>query len=415
MEMSANKTIGCLLLSLLLTITVFVPVNAEKEELSGPAAPGRPNVVWDVSNRRTAIVHIINTTPYDMDLKNEPFQDRNGIDQAVQTVTADPQERPFVFTPSGIPENIPARSGTSFVISWMDTYYDGHYSVYPDAQVIYTMRNVDASYSFNNCSPMVSNVDILLAFNRVQETTSLESGVFKTSLHTAALLVDTTEFLLEGNPVAFVGALMSAAELTEDVIDINEENDDSDQVYFAAYSIPNSGSLDSDFPGAYTIGDEAVDKDEAAKHDGLYAQHGPTGAGCPQTYIIAYTSLLREQKADGENLNGHLPVIFVTLVTMQDANSIKNANTQVSQNASPAGYRISAYIQREGMKGQKAFIRLARTLSPNDASLLTEAYAAIRSHHALSHEQEALLGRFAVALEKMPVTPNHDTSEHKTK
>jgi hypothetical protein len=415
MEMGANKTIVCLLFSLLLTITVFVPVNAEKEELSGPAEPGRPNVVWDVTNRRTAIIHIINTTPYDMDLKNEPFQDRNGIDQAVQTVTADPQERPFVFTPSGIPENIPARSGTSFVVSWMDTYYDGHFNVYPDAQVIYTMRNVDASPSFKTGSPMVSNVDILFAFNRVKETTSLESGVFKTSLHTAALLVDTTEFLLEGNPVAFVGALMSAAELTEDVIDINEENDDSDQVYFAAYPIAKSGSLDSDFPGAYTIGDEAVDKDEAAKHDGLYAQHGPTGAGNPQTYIIAYTSLLREQKADDEKLNGHLPVVFVTLVTMQDVDSIQNANTQVSQHASPAGHRISAYLQREGLNGQKAFIRLARTLSPNDARLLTEAYKTIRSDHALSHEQEALLVRFAVALEKMPMTPNNDISEHKTK
>ena len=413
--MSVRKPFVSLVLSLFLIVTFTAPAFAEKTGDLSDEQKGRPNLVWDVMDRKSAIIYLINTTPYDMLYKSSDFTDQRGaIDHPEQSPWADLE--PFIFSPSGLPHKIPARSGTGFVVSWLDTAAPSAYNdneIKQDASLNYTMKNVDSSYLYTpNCGPLVGDVDIHLAWARAKDSTSLNSTLFKTVLHASALITDSVEFVTEGSAKALYGALISAAELTEDALEINEKNNDTDQMYFSAYPIGKSGNT-TEHPTIYTTTprDDAKKEDSktAAKYDALYSELAPA-SGCPQSYIVSSMAILREKSASNGKLDGHLPIVFVTLLTYQDWQSYAASQTQVSLQESVAGNKISQHLQREKRKGQIAFVKLAHTLKPAESRLFIEAYQALRSHQRLSQEQENLLARFAVALEKNEKTLPADTT-----
>ena len=414
MNKDIKKTLGFLLISLLLVCSVVSPAYAE--QLAGPIYSGRPNVVWNVSLIEVVTVHVLNTTPYDMELSSSDFKDFYTVNSVY------PQEKgtsvdPTAFTPSGIPYKIPAKSGASFVVSWLDTASSSNpefntNEVYPDRNLAYTMKQVVSNYDPSNCLNNITTGDVTihLDFNRVKEQQdSLKGDIFKLIVSGAAFVVDVAEFAVEPNPLSFMGYLISAEEIGSTAKEIAARGGTSDQTYFSAYVLPMGNSTTGNFPATYAPTKSYTSNEQAAPYDGLYSQHGTNGGGCPQAYIIPAVVVQRETGASDTHLDGHLPVVFVTLATSVDWTSAMHSQQQVTMQASAAGNRITQHLQREGKKGHVAFIKLARTLNQSEFALFDGAYKAIEQKKSLSREQEAFLLRFAEALEK------HETSLPKMK
>lgn len=428
MNTGIRKTLGLVISSVFFALSFASPVFA-----GSPSAPypGRPNLVWDVSNRKTAIVHLVNTTPYAMTLATTPFAGK-----VYQEPPQDYDEGPIVYTPSGIPTKIPAQSGASFVISWLDTG-SGASDVKADAVMIYTIKDVDSSTMYTDTGCTVNakkgDVSLQLQFDRVKETKNLKSEIFKTVLNATSVIVDGLTIIAEPeDALAWAGFVTNATELVTDVQEINENNEDWDQIYFNSYILAYDGNADK-IPGIYTYSDA----DTAAQYDGLYTQHGST-AGCPQSSLVVGTAILREKSASHKTLNGNIPVVLVTVATSTDWSAGINATTSVSLSASKAGYQISEQVKREGKKGRIALFKLIRTMNQADLRMLNRAYDSIRTHKALSQEQEAMLTKLAAAFEKHaatmqtggakttgtttndtkngdPKTPTHNAPIHKSK
>lgn len=404
MNKDNKKIFYSLAVSLLFVLSAVSPAYAEGA--TNPLYPGRPNVVWNETSRSTVVVHIFNTTGYEMDLASSDFKD---IDYPTDyhPQYGSTKASPFAFSPSGIPQKILKQSATSFVVSWLDTALKDGFNndnVLADLNIVYTMKQVNSSSAYNQSAcpnPTTGDVTIHLDFNRVKEVQkSLKGEVFKLIAHSAEFLLDGAESVIEPNPIVLTGFLLSAYEIASDSKEIAERDGSSNQVYFSAYALPQSNNATSNFPGVYGGTNlNATSSDAAAPYDGLYSQQGTT-QGCPQAYIIPAVLVQRETGPSDGSLSGHMPVVFVTLATVSDWEAAIASQTKVTMQASSAGYKITQQLQREGRKRHAAFIKLTRTLNRNERELFDGAYKAIRDKKALTREQEALLLRFAEALEK---------------
>lgn len=429
MNKGFKKILGLLVVALSFGLAAAPPVYAE----SSPAYPDRPNVVWDVSERKTVIVHLINATNFPLQFASSDFSDKVYKDARVQYYAGNGNSfepsplDPFAFSPSGIPHQIPAKRTAAFVVSWLDTAgVKGNASnadqVMPDVNLQYTMKGVTTNYDKSSCPNGVTAGDVLLHmdFNRVKHTKDgLAGDIFKLMVSSTALVVDSIEMALEPNPISLAGFLISATEIAEDSEEIHQKNSDSDsdQLYFNAYVVAANGNM-SQIPEIHKSADMGVTETakEAAPYDGLYTIHDLT-AGCPQAYIVPVVALEREMAASKGDLSGHLPAVVVALVTEPDIVAAMNSQTKVTVQASAAGYRMTQHLQREGHKGQVAFIKLARSLSPSNRALLDGAYKEIHAKKPLSRDQEDFLLKFAIALEKheTKLEPDHSitTQPHK--
>lgn len=399
MNMNTRKNLILLTISCLFSLFLTTPTFASKMSDPSDDLKGRPNMAWNVSERKTAIVHVLNATKFNMVMKNSSdFKDHSiATDKPVQY--QDSKVDPFIFSPTGIPHNIPAKQGASFVISWLDTAStsENDDNIYPNTNLVYTLQNVMK----DNDSSCVGNVDINLGFNRVTHQKELMSEYFALGLHCTSALIEGLTLISEPNIVALLGFLNAGAEIAEDSIAINESKDDSDQVYFNAFVV--SATKATNYPGIYTFNSGSMTTSNAPEYDGFYTQHGDT-QGCVQEYIVPTVIMMREKKADNAALNGHLPQVLVVLTDSVTWNSARNAvlssTTGITAAVSPAGYQMSQYLKRTGRKGEGEFVKLARTLSPGESRMFNEAFDAIRGHKAVSREQELLLARFVSAMEK---------------
>ena len=399
MSVSARRMFNFLVVSCFLSLTVATPAFADKMSDPDSDLKAKPNMAWNVSERKTVIVHVLNATKFNMVLKSSSdFKDHSiSTSKPVQYQEADVD--PFVFSPTGIPHTIPAKQGASFIVSWLDTAAtsENDNNIYPNTNLVYTLQNVVK----DNDSSCAGNVDVNLGFNRVTHQKELKSEYFALGLHCASALIEGLTLVAEPNMVALLGFLNAGAEIAEDSIDINESKEDSDQVYFNAYVV--SATKATNYPSIYTFNSGTMTTSNAPEYDGFYTQHGDT-QGCAQEYIVPTVIMMREQKADHTKLDGHLPQVLVVLtdsVTWNNArNAVLGSTAGISASVSPAGSQISQYLKRTGKKGEGDFVKLARTLSLNDSRTFSEAFDAIRGHKTISHEQEALLARFAAALEK---------------
>ena len=400
MNIGVKKVFCSLVFSMLLTVAFTTPAFADK--MSGPSEDlkDHPNMAWNVSERKTVIVHVLNATKFNMTLKSSSdFKDHSlPTDKPVQY--QDSNIDPFVFSPSGIPHSIPAKQGASFVVSWLDTAAtaENDDNIYPTTNLVYTMQNV-VKDTDSTCS---GNVDINLGFNRITHTKELKSEYFALALHCSSALIEALTLAAEPNMVALLGFLNAGAEIAEDSIEINESKDDSDQIYFNAYVV--SATKATNYPNIYTpVDGNSMDTGTAPQYDGFYTQHGDT-QGCAQSYIVPTVVLMREKSAGETHLSGHLPQVLAVLVdsdTWKSAQqAVKSSTSTISAAVSPAGYQISQQLKRDRRKGEAAFIRLAKTLSPSDRHVFNAAYDALLAHKTLSRDQEALMLRFATALEK---------------
>ena len=394
MNTSSKKILGSLIVSLFLAMAFTTPAFA-----GSPSAPypERPNLIWDVSDRKTAVVHLVNTTPYSMVLATTPF-----VNKVYQQAPQDYDEGPIVFAPSGVPTKIPAQSGASFVISWLDTG-SGASDVKADAVMVYTIKDVDSSgmYTDTGCTVNAKkgDVSLQLEFDRVKQTKNLRSDIFHVILNATAFIVDGLTIVAEPeDALAWAGFVTNAAELAADVTEINENNEDWDQIYFNSYILAYDGNAEK-IPGIYTYSDA----DTAAQYDGLYTQHGST-AGCPQSSLVVGTAILREKTASHKALDGNIPVVLVAVATSTDWSAGINATTSVSLSASKAGHQINEQVKREGKKGRIALFKLFRTMSQADRRVIDSAYKSINTHTPVTSQQEAMLEKLAAAFEKHATT-----------
>lgn len=430
MNMDIRRILGLLVFSLFLSLSNTVPAFAGNDSPS-PPHPSYPNLAWDVSERKIAVVYVFNATPYAMALKTSPFVDSNYSESP-----QDYEGTPIVYSPSGLPRTIPANYAAPFVISWMDTGSNAE-DVYKEAVITYNMQNVDSTkmYTPAGCTvnPQIGPVDVLLEFDRVKPDSSkgMAGAVGKLILSSVASLTDIVGFVTEGNPVAFAGFLVAAAELPEEIMDINEIHNESwDQVYFNAFVVgsadasPTNGNPNtiSQIPQiSYLQGDTS--SPDNPQNDGVATQHA-AGHGCPQSDIVVATALLREKTASDGNFDGGLQTVLVVVAENNDWQKALSTTANVTMQASPAGYKISQILKREGKTGKKAYWTLLRSLSRDDSRLFVDAYAAIRAHKPLTHDQEDCLARVAAAMEKHATTvqpaasaksPVHNTTLPKNK
>ncbi len=395
MKTGARKTLGCLVLAVLLFVSFVTPVFAGSPS---PPWPSRPNLVWDVSSRKTAIVHLVNTTPFDMSLTTNPF-----VNKVYQQAPQDYDEGPIVYSPSGVPTKIPKQSGASFVISWLDTG-SGASDVKAEAVMVYTMAvDTGDNYSDSLCGTngKKGNVNLQIEFDRVKQTKNLKSEIFKTVLNATSVIVDGLTMIAEPeDALAWAGFITNSVELVTDCKEINENNEDWDQIYVNSFILASDGNVNK-LPSIIT--DYGSDENTASQYDGVATQQSTTN-GCPQAYIVVGSAILREKQASHKTLDGNVPVLLVALATSTDWEAAISASTEVSLSASKAGYQISQQVKREGKNGRKALFKLVRTMSPGDLAILKSAYSSIQAHKALSQEQEGVLAKLAAAFEKHAAT-----------
>ena len=95
---------------------------------------------------------------------------------------------PSFFRRTGIPHNIPAKQGASFIISWLDTAATSEKddNIYPNTNLVYTLQNVVK----DNDSACSGNVDVNLGFNRVTHQKELKSEYFALGLHCASAVIE---------------------------------------------------------------------------------------------------------------------------------------------------------------------------------------------------------------------------------
>lgn len=409
--MGVKKSAVCLAVSLMVSSVFALPAFASSPS---PPHPDRPNLAYDTTIRKTAVVHMVNATPYNLVFKSGPF-----VDHVTQQAAQDYDEGAIIYSPSGVPHQIPAKTGGSFVVSWLDTGSNAS-TVYPEADIVYTLQNVNSSdlYGAGGCitNALTGNVDLHFEFDRVKQTKELAGEIFKTILHTTATLVDLTEFVLEGNPVAFVGFVTAAAETAEDIESmVNSANSSSDQIYVNAYIVAASNNL-SYVPSIVSL---YTSTDTAAQYDGIATLQSAAN-GCPQSDIVVQVALLREKSpSSGGHLNGQLPTVLVTLATYQDwmAASVLTT-TSVSAQESAAANKIALQLKREGRNGQKILFKLVRSLKHHDLDIVKGAYHNIAAKKPLTKEQELKLAELAAAFEKhqtaMPSSSDHRTIDKKT-
>ena len=432
MNKGIKRILASLVFSLLLGL-FCAPPSAFADEISKPPdnVAKRPNVTWDVTNRKTVIVHMLNLTPYNIDYVSSDFKDYY-VDYRVQ----DPHSQyyryanPTVFSPSGIPYKIPAQSGASFVVSWLDTAYLNNMShdvtsddnIFTDAFMRYIVRQVKATDETGK-KEYVGDVGISLEFYRLKQDVSLNGIVImKKVLNCTSLLRSAITVVTNPTPGSVIGYLKTTEKMAQNAAEFKVKNTDTDQIFFNAFTLDKNNNLNQ-IPEIYS--DENLDRlasgQSSAPYDALYTQHA-TSSGYPNAAIVTAVTIQHEIGPNEQSLSGHLPELFVTIATAQDWNSSLHSQATVSLQASAAGNRITQHLERTGDKGRVAFIKLARTLSHEDLLLFNDAYAAIRAQKALSREQEVFLLRFAIALEKNAAkletnaTPAaHSLPAHKTK
>ena len=420
MNMVVRRTLGSLLFSLFIALVFITPAFAD-DNSPAPPHPNRPNLGMDMS-RQTVIVYVANTTPYAMTLKDPNSSDFPFKDQPSDTTA------PVVFAPSGIPYQIPANYGASFVVAWKDAGDN----VFKETNLTYTMENVDVTKDFGGVPPVctgpannrtgcctnayIGPVDIHLELDRVKKnSTGLKAEIGQLILSTVHAVVDFGEFVTEGNPVSLLQFMKSADEMKNTVVEINNKhNSDYDQIYVNSYAISNSNNLDNT---PALVGQLTGDPSKYAPNDGIATQQSDAN-GCRQSGVVVAVSLLRAQVPTYGTFDGGLPVVLVSLFTDADWQAGYAASASVSAQETPAGYRIKQHLQREGKPGLKALRALVHSLRPQDFRLMSEAYGAIATHKALTREQEAFLVRFADALEKhatsLPALTTPQSAEHKT-
>lgn len=396
MNKKSKKIVGTLFVFLFLILASVSPVLASSP--STPAHPKYPYIVWDVSIRKTVVVHVLNATPYVMEYKDSTFAN------AVVSSTTPVQNYansapPIAFTPSGIPYKLPAKTGASFAVSWLDVN-DKAASVLANAYVNFQLDNVDSSsmYTVAGCTinPQIGNVRLLLNFDRVKETRNLKSEIYKTILHTSAALVDALEIAMEpANPLAWAGFITASQEAAEDIKTLNSENQSEDQLFVSAFVPQYNNNMDL-LPGIISL----YQSDEGASdYDGITTQQ-PSGNGCPQSSLAVGLAVLREKAPDAKSLDGSLPAVFLVVATIQDWTAAGAADATVTRQDSPAGYEISQQLKREGKNGRKALFKLVRTMNASDLHMMQSAYNSIHAHKPLSQHQEALLAKLAAAFAK---------------
>ena len=409
-----NKRIKRLLASLTLILLpglFCAPPSAFADEITKPPdqVARRPNVTWDVTNRKTVIVHMLNLTPYNIDYVSSDFKDYY-VDYRVQDTHSQygRYANPTVFSPSGIPYKIPAQSGASFVVSWLDTAYlntirgddTADDNIFPDAFMRYIVRQVKATDE-KGTKEYVDDVGLSLEFYRLKQDVSLNGIVImKKVLNYTSLLRSAITVVTHPTPGSVIGYLKTTEKMAQNSAEFKVKNTDTDQIFFNAFILDKNDNLNQ-IPEIYS--DENLDKltsdQSSAPYDALFTQHAAS-SGYPNASIITAVTIQHEIGPNEQSLSGHLPELFVTIATSQDWNAVRDTQVTVSLQASAAGNRITQHFERTGDKGRVAFIKLARTLSHEDLLLFNGAYAAIRAQKALSREQEAFLLRFAIALEK---------------
>lgn len=184
-----NNRIKRLLVALTLVLIpglCCTPPPAFASEISKPPddVARRPNVTWDVSHRKTLIVHMLNATPYDIEYVSSDFKDYY-VDYRVQDTESNYGRfaDPAIFSPSGIPHKIPGQSGASFVVSWLDTAYHSNIgsstasnNVFTNAFMRYNVRNV-TSLDQDGKKSYVGDVPLSLEFYRLKQDVSLNGIV----------------------------------------------------------------------------------------------------------------------------------------------------------------------------------------------------------------------------------------------
>ena len=400
MKTILGKSVTALVLSMIIAMWPIQTAFADKP--TTPSYANRPNLVWNVPDRETVIVHVLNTTPYDLEYVNSDFHDFS--QSHVQSTHS--YAYPRVFTPSGIPHKIPSKTGATFVVSYIDTLDSkGHWDVVNNLNMTYIMRNIDVTGHVDPkaCANNVTKGDVtlLLNFNRVVESQdSLKGDVFKLIVAGTSMIVSTIGMIVEPNPLPVIEFLISAQEIAVTSKEIADRSGGSDQNYFSAYILPIGNSTTNGFPYVYMTENpkDYTDGSTAAQYAGLYSQQSSSG-GCPQASIVSAVMVQRDTGPSDKTLDGNMPVAFVTLATLQDWISAMKAQQAQTPSSSAAGNRISQFLKREGKNGNVAFVKLARTLNDKEFNLLETTYDDLLKKKLLSRLEEDFLAHFADALE----------------
>ncbi|HWR37966.1 MAG TPA: hypothetical protein VN611_00580 [Patescibacteria group bacterium] len=385
---SAIKNFFCgSILTMLLLLTPAAPSFA-----SEPSAPtnNRPYIAWDMTGRHSAIVYLLNLTPYNMSLKSSPFTDH--------VMDSDPSS-PFMFSPTGIPNKVPAETGAAFMAVWQQ---DTNGNVAGEYDLSYTIQGVDSTSHFgtgrDGCTvnPLVGDVTLHLEFDRVKESKTLKSDIFQDVIKSVKVIVQGGKVIASGGTAGMLKFLNCVYKLGQSIDNtINDANSNSDQGYFNAYILSYNGDMNK----TPTIVSYESNPDKASENAAIATQQAD-GNGCPQAVLVVPVSILRERSADEESLSGNLPVILAAVVTIQDWASANVCSAEVKASISPAGNKIENLLRREGPRGQKTVFKLVNSLNASEFQNLTGAYEAISKNKHLSLHQEALLARLAIALEK---------------
>lgn len=379
-----------------------------------PPHPARPNISMEVPHKHSVVVNVVNMTKWTMRLVDGSSELRiPNIQQPVQSY-----DYPgFVFLPGGIPQTIPAQKGTSgdpktevylsarpFVFVWQDG--GSGKKAKPEVNLTYQMDNVESYPTTfrDNCgnTGQPGNVKIHIEFDRIKTgPPELKSEILDTVVSGVMAIAELASFVVEGNPVAFVGFVKETKAFVTDIMAINKEkNDYSDTAFFNAYAVSCDGDLDKT-PAFVTHPASGIDNEPP--QDGVGVQQGSVN-GNPQENLVVAQYLLRVKGPTKAKFDGRLPVLSIVVMTKSDWTAGRMFASSPAPQYSMAGAQISNQIRSEGIAGKRRVLGLVRSMNPKDVDLLLGAYKDLGAKKKLNEGQEQLLRKFADAYKARQTT-----------
>lgn len=419
------------------------PINEE----STPA-----DIVVQDGFHKTAIVKILNLTPYTMELRECehppcPPDAQRRLDQTDRDRHAN---KGFMFAPVGVPAVIPPGSTDieglhgdpsahprTFVISWNDPAG----GTVDKTRLNWVVKDVDwmscsSPADPSTCTSRKSDVYVGLWVGRgaPPPEEELREGPLGLILGIVHECVAILEIVVEPfNPVAWYGAILSTIVLAKDSIEFAEDQKKPDgppetKNYVAAYTIPDTNREcyfknnaytwaqthpDPLAPGYYLPEPSDVPKTcipgLGLSADAYDAQWGDTQSGGAPAELVVLTGVVRGRAAvvhgrDGPSELGSVPEITVAVMTatQYDAShlSLLASARPPMATANPGPVDLDKvkvvkearkFREKYGVEGRRAVAWVLATLGPEQRQLVRDAVLTLLERRPISPEQEKFL------------------------
>ena len=411
---------------LVLGFTAGLAVDAGAEYSRDNATiPTDADLRMETNRSKTLVIRLLNLTPYDVVEDTVHNSAMTSIDRNRNT------PKSGMFAPVGWPAGTAAKPlrglhgagptngwsqipGTNnwlftpddtnasahpynFVVSWAD--HGGHVT---KSEIGWTIKGVYAA----GHGQETKNVPLRMWFTRNDPPTKeLYSDLYGFVSACIIEAVDLIGVCIDPmNPIAWLDAFVASKELAKSTFEnfngVDTEIENGEQMYFAAYVIPDGTVSNPDCVGCKPT---TITKSSDGTTDGVDVQWA-SETGSYSDEIIVTTNLLRGKNNENGSVDTgfydyRVPIVSVTLWTPEQyAHSGLSAVAKMTSH--PLGASLRAALGTRDLSKYTQFASLYKSLNKSQRQTLREAIQAFLRDNSLTNQQVVLVEKIIAAMQK---------------